>query len=95
MDVSLRHENRILLFVQNNAHMVMFPIVENMIVNNDISGIRNKVFRSFMVFYLFIVDGEFLPCDATCQMTCRTFLWTIWNVKTCFHAAIINERRTP
>ena len=68
--------------------MVMFPVLENSVINDDVAGFRNKAFISFVILYPNIALCKFLPGDTAGQMAGFTCSRPDGNLKSRFPAAI-------
>ena len=66
VDISFRSKKRLLPFLENDPHMVVLFVLENPVIDNDVTCFRNKALRSLMVFDPRIAEGKLLPTDAGC-----------------------------
>ncbi len=75
--------------------MVMLPVLENPVIQNDIAGFRKKALFPLVILYPSIATREFFPGDTACQMAGFAFIRPDGNLKARLPAAIVYKRSAP
>ena len=94
-NIPFRSEDRISPVFKDNTDMIMFPVFKNPVIQNDVTGIRNKAFAALMIPNPGIAHGKFIPGDAACQMAGFACFRPDGDIKSRFPAAIIDKCRAP
>ena len=68
-DIPFCGKDRMLPLLKNDPHMVVLAVLENPVINDDVSRFRNKAFRALVVSDPRIARGKLLPAEACRQMT--------------------------
>ena len=94
-DIPFCGKKRMLPLLKNDPHMVVLFVLENPVINDDVSSVRSKSLRPFMVFDPPIANGELLPTKACRQMAGPAFPGPVRDLESRFPATIIHKRRAP
>ena len=62
--ISFCGKKRMLALLKNDPHMVVLSVLEDPVINDDVSRFRSKSLSSPMVFDTPIAQGKLLPTEA-------------------------------